>query len=244
MPWRLRTSAAALGFHRAPPGLDALVGVGGPDDGQPGHRPERGQVLDRLVGRAVLAHPDRVVRPEVDRVCPRHRGQADRRAHVVAEGEEGATNRQDPAVRRHPGHRRTHGVLADAVVELAASGAVFALRLGPLQGHSGVLGEVGGAGQESGDDGCRRVQAGVDGPPGGELLAGLEARQLGFPAFEAVPRPRRVPGVAVDARDIEPRLPLAPELLAAGDAAAVEVEHGVCMLPRQMRFPRLQCCHG
>jgi hypothetical protein len=43
-----------------------LVGVGRPDDPQPGHGPDGSQLLDRLVGGAVLAQADRVVGPEVD----------------------------------------------------------------------------------------------------------------------------------------------------------------------------------
>ena len=43
------------------------------------HRPQGGVVLDRLVGRPVLAEADRVVGPDVDHVQPGEGGQADRR---------------------------------------------------------------------------------------------------------------------------------------------------------------------
>ena len=67
------------------PRLRRLVGVGRADHAQLRHGPHRRELLDRLVGRAVLAEPDRVVGPAVDDVGLAQRGQAHRRAHVVAE---------------------------------------------------------------------------------------------------------------------------------------------------------------
>ena len=65
--WRVRISAVGPSpVDGDPQGLRRLVGVGRPDDPQPGHGPQGGQLLDRLVGRAVLAEADRVVGPEVD----------------------------------------------------------------------------------------------------------------------------------------------------------------------------------
>jgi hypothetical protein len=40
-----------------PPGLDHLVGVGGPEDEEPWHGAQRGELLDGLVGRAVSPTP-------------------------------------------------------------------------------------------------------------------------------------------------------------------------------------------
>ena len=70
--WRVRASAdrAVAPLDGEPPGGDGLVGVAGPDEPQVGHRPQRRVVLDRLVGRPVLAEADRVVRPDVDHVQP------------------------------------------------------------------------------------------------------------------------------------------------------------------------------
>ena len=65
--------------------LGRLVGVGRADDPQAGHGPHAGQLLDGLVGRAVLAEADRVVGPEVDDLGLAEGGQADRAPHVVAE---------------------------------------------------------------------------------------------------------------------------------------------------------------
>ena len=80
------------------------------------------QVLDRLVGRAVLAEADRVVRPHVGDRQLHQRGQPDRRPHVVAEDQEGAAVRPGAAVQRDAVEDRAHGVLADAEVQRAAVG--------------------------------------------------------------------------------------------------------------------------
>jgi hypothetical protein len=85
---RGRARRVVLHLHRQPPRLGDLVGVARADHDDPGHRPQRGQVLDRLVGRPVLAHADRVVREDVDRRDLHDRGQAQRRAPVVGEDQE------------------------------------------------------------------------------------------------------------------------------------------------------------
>ena len=62
MFWRLRISAVGPSCSTTSrPRVDRLVGVGGPDHVQAGDRPQRGELLDRLVRRAVLADADRVV---------------------------------------------------------------------------------------------------------------------------------------------------------------------------------------
>ena len=53
-------------LHDDLPRLDHFVGVGGAEHDQAGDRPQRRQLLDRLVGRSVLADADRVVREDVD----------------------------------------------------------------------------------------------------------------------------------------------------------------------------------
>ena len=54
----------AVALDVDPPRLRRLVGVGRADDPQPRDRPQRGEVLDRLVGRTVLTEADGVVRPD------------------------------------------------------------------------------------------------------------------------------------------------------------------------------------
>ena len=104
-------------LERVPPGDRGLVGVGGPHDVEAGDRAQRGQVLDRLVGRAVLAEADRVVGPDVDDRQLHQRREPHRAAHVVAEDEERAAEHPRAAVQRDAVHDRAHGVLADAEVQ-------------------------------------------------------------------------------------------------------------------------------
>ena len=117
------------------PRRDGLVGVGRADDLQVGDGPQRGDVLDGLVGRPVLADPDGVVAEDEHDLRPGQRGEAHRRAHVVEEDEERPADREDAAVAGHPDHRRTHAVLPHAVVDLPAAG-----RLGGLLDGVGQLG--------------------------------------------------------------------------------------------------------
>ena len=94
--WRVSTRQAGscLSCSDHAPGLDDLVGVGRAEHDQARDRAQRRQLLDRLVGRAVLADADRVVREDVDRPeAPSDRRQADRRPHVVAEDQEACSRR-------------------------------------------------------------------------------------------------------------------------------------------------------
>ena len=105
------------------PRVDRLVRVGRPDHVQAGDRPERGELLDRLVGRAVLADADRVVgEHEADlglgqrrpagwtASCSRRRRRTCRRSGRI------------PPCLAMPTIDGAHGVLADAVVDVAAAG--------------------------------------------------------------------------------------------------------------------------
>ena len=166
------------------------------------HGAQRGQVLDGLVGGAVLAQAHRVVCPRVDDVALRQRRQPDRRAHVVAEDEEGAAHREHAAVAGHAGHGRAHGVLADPVVDLVALGVLGGLVDTVRQLHARVAGEVSGPGHQPRDHLGGGVDAPVDRHARGQAGAGLEDRKLLGPALEAAtvlarlphapcPRPRR-----------------------------------------------------
>ena len=73
-----------------------LVGVGGTDHPQTGHRAQCRELLDRLVGRAVFTDADGVVRPHERDLGAHDRGEPDRGPHVVAEHEERADRRQEP----------------------------------------------------------------------------------------------------------------------------------------------------
>ena len=107
------------------PCLGGLVRVGRPDHPEARHRADRGELLDRLVRRPVLADADRVVRPDEGHLVPGERGDAHGAAHVVAEHEERAAERQQ-AAGGHPVHDGAHAVLADPEVDLAATEVVRA----------------------------------------------------------------------------------------------------------------------
>ena len=106
-------------LHGDPPRRGGLVGIAGPDEPQVRDRPQGRVVLDRLVGRSVLAQTHRVVRPDIDDVDPGQRGEAHGSAHVVAELEERRHVRDEPAVVGDPVADAAHRVLADAEAEVA-----------------------------------------------------------------------------------------------------------------------------
>ena len=85
-------------------------------------QPQAGDVLDRLVGRAVLAQTHRVVGPHEDHRDPLQRRQPDRRTHVVGEGEERAAVRPGQPLQGDPVQDHAHRVLADPEVQGAAVG--------------------------------------------------------------------------------------------------------------------------
>ena len=67
-----------------------------------------GEMLDRLMGRAVLAEADGVVRHHMDDADAHQRRQPDRRAAVIGEGQEGAAIGNEAAMQRDAVHRRRH----------------------------------------------------------------------------------------------------------------------------------------
>ena len=67
-------------FERRLPALDRLDAVGGPPEIQVRHGAQRGDLLDRLVGRPVLAEPDRIVGEDVHDADLHQRREPQRRA--------------------------------------------------------------------------------------------------------------------------------------------------------------------
>ena len=156
----------------------------GADDGQAGDRPQRRELLDRLVGRAVFADADRVVREDVDDRDLHERRQADRHPAVVAEDQEAGAERPH-LDQRHAVHDGPHGVLADAEVEVAAAVAAGLEIAGPFEGHVGLgrRGQVGGAADQPGDVlGDRVEHLARRGARGQPLGVGGEDRQVLVPA--------------------------------------------------------------
>ncbi len=154
------------------------------DDGQAGDRPQRGELLDRLVGRAVFADADRVVREDVDDRDLHQGRQADRHPAVVAEDQEAGAERPH-LDQGHAVHDGPHGVLADAEVEVAAGVAVGLEIARPLERHVGLGrgGQIGGPADQPGDVLGDRVQHLARGGPRRHALGvGGEDRQVFVPA--------------------------------------------------------------
>ena len=194
-----RQAGRAVGVleHGLPRG-DGLVGVGRADDVEARDRPQRGDVLDRLVGRAVLADADGVVGPDVGHRELHDRRQPHRRPHVVGEHEERAAVDAGAAVQGDAVHDRAHGVLADAEVQHPAVAVALEVLGGELRGHERRLalggrvvgaGQVGRAAPQLGQhrrDGGEHLAGG--GAGGDALLVGLERRQRVVPAGGQGPR--------------------------------------------------------
>ena len=106
--------------ERRLPAFRGLDRVGRPEDQMVGDRAHGGEMLDRLVRRAVLAEPDRIVGHDEERADAHQRGQPHRRPRIVGEAEEGAAIGDQPAMQRDAVERGGHAVLADAVMNVAA----------------------------------------------------------------------------------------------------------------------------
>ena len=152
LPRKCDAGGTVGGLEDLAPAHRRLVRVGRADDIEAGDRAQRGELLDRLVGRSVAAEPDRVVRPDEDRRQLHERREPYRRTHVVAEHEERPAVHAGAAVQRDAVDDGAHRVLADAEVQRASvrpAGPHLGLVLGRdeagLALHRGVvaLGEVG-----------------------------------------------------------------------------------------------------
>ena len=96
---------------------------------------------------AVLAKTDGVMREDVERVRGLQRTHAEGGAAVVREGEEGAAEGNEPAVRGDPVDGGHHAELADAEVDVAALG-VDVEAGGILEDGLGGAGQVGRAAEQ------------------------------------------------------------------------------------------------
>jgi len=105
-------------------------------------------MLDRLVGRAVLAQSDRVVGKHMDHALTHQRRHAQRVARIIGEGQEGAAIRNESAVQCQSIHDRGHAELAHAVVDvpscnqLALAGAQCAAALKVSEVTAGEVGRT------------------------------------------------------------------------------------------------------
>ncbi len=95
-------------------GLERLARIRGAQDTHVRHRPERSQMLNGLMRRAVFTQADGVVTQDIDHGQLHQGRQADGRPRVVGEDEKRRSKRPDSAVQRHPRAGRAHHVLAHA----------------------------------------------------------------------------------------------------------------------------------
>ena len=108
-------------------------------------QPDLRFLFDRLVRRAVLADPERVVRPDELHRQFHQRRQAHRRLHVVGEDEEGGADGDHAAVQRHPVGQRRHRQLGHADLEELAREVALPEDRGALEEPVGLVavGQVG-----------------------------------------------------------------------------------------------------
>ncbi len=111
--------------QRQRPAFGGLDRVGGAEHGEIGDRAETHELLDRLVGRPVLAKPDRIVGHHINDADLLQRREPDRRPAIISEDQEGAAIGNHAAVQRHPVHRRGHAEFANAVIDITSGIIVF-----------------------------------------------------------------------------------------------------------------------
>ena len=165
-------------LHRGGKSPGGFLRVGGTNDIEIRNHPQAGNSFHRLMGWAVLADADGVVRVEINDRQLRERGKAHRRTRVIGENEERrARGPEDPIIGDAIVDGR-HAVLTNAVAEVAA-GAVGAVKI--LVGRDIVQRravEVGAAGNQQrqfGGDGLEDI---VARRARGEFGIGREERDL------------------------------------------------------------------
>ena len=121
--WRVSASAEGPSARTSASAQHSAVSTAsaGRNTSRFGHRAQRREMLDRLMGRAVLAEPDRIVGQHEDHALAHQRREADRRPAVVGEDQERAAVGDHAAVQGHAVHGRGHGVLAHAEMDVAAA---------------------------------------------------------------------------------------------------------------------------
>lgn len=141
-------------------------------------------MLNRLVGRAILADGDGVVGPDVQVRNLHEGGQTNGGTLVVGEHEEGAAERTGVGAQQDAVGDAAHGELAHAEVQLATELVAVRPLLGGALGRGeggsalevGLVGaaEVGGAAPEFRHDGGDGVEHGAGGATSGDTLADFE----------------------------------------------------------------------
>ena len=109
------------------PGFDNFVGVGGSERDQAGNAAQRYELLDRLVCGSILANADRIVREHEDDWKLHQGAKSDGWFHIVGKDEETCAKGADLG-HGEPVQHRTHSVLADAEMHIAAA-RCFSLKI-------------------------------------------------------------------------------------------------------------------
>ena len=165
-------------------GFGGLEGIGRANDLKLRDSAEGSKVLNRLVGRAILADGDGVVRPHVQVRNLHEGGQTNGGTLVVGEHEEGAAERTGVGAQQDAVGNAAHGELAHAEVqlttELVADRPLLGGALSRSEGGSalevGLVGatEVGGAAPEFRHDSSDGIEHRAGGATGGDTLSDLE----------------------------------------------------------------------
>ncbi len=115
LPRQQQGAGAVLALDGVLPGDGGFEHVGRAPHVQIGDEAQAGRLLDGLVGRAVFAQADGVVREHVDDALLHQRAHAHTVARVVGEHQEGAAVGQEAAVQRHAIHHGHHAEFAHAI---------------------------------------------------------------------------------------------------------------------------------
>src|SRR5467141_1243540 len=100
------------------PSPPPLVCVGGPEHDKTGHGTHVSELFDGLMSWAVLAQSNGIVRKHIDYRQFHQSTQAQRSAHVIDESKKARTEGSD-FYQAHSVYDSTHGVFADAEMEIA-----------------------------------------------------------------------------------------------------------------------------
>ena len=160
------------------PGGGGFLAVGGANHLQIGDGAQAGQLLHGLVGSAVLANADGIVREHIGDGQLHDGAHADGVLHVIAEHKERAAEHTQAAVQSHAVADGRHGMLAHAKVHVAA-GAVFGAVIAAVL-DVGVVGgsQVGAAAHQVGQALGQAVDHRAAGGAGGDAAVILP--QLGI----------------------------------------------------------------
>ena len=87
-------------------------------------------MFNRLVGGAIFALPDTVMRQYVNYTRTLQCRKPDSRTCVIGENKESSTERNDPAVQRHSVHSRSHAELTNTEIYVAPGIIMPSQRMG------------------------------------------------------------------------------------------------------------------